>query len=76
MIKSLLLPQLLYLFSVLCIPIPKTFFKKLNTLFFKFIWKGGNDRVKRNYSYNGYDEGGLRMIDIEAFSKAQKIGLG
>ena len=28
-IKSLLLPQLLYLFSVLCIPIPKTFFKKL-----------------------------------------------
>ena len=25
-IKSLLLPQLLYLFSVLCIPIPKIFF--------------------------------------------------
>ena len=72
-IKSLLLPQFLYLFSVLCIPIPRTFFKRLNTLFFKFIWKGGNDRVKRNYFYNGYGEGGLRMIDIEAFSKAQKL---
>ena len=32
-IKSLLLPQLLYLFSVLCISIPKSFFKKLNTIF-------------------------------------------
>ena len=49
-IKTLLLPQLLYLFSVLCIPIPKIyFFFKLNTLFFKFTWNGGNDRVKRNY---------------------------
>ena len=47
-IKSLLLPQLLYLLSVLCIPIPKSFFKKkINTVFFKFIWSGGNDRVKR-----------------------------
>ena len=51
----------------------RLFFKRLNTLFFKFIWKGGNDRVKRNYFYNSYGEGGLRMIDIEAFSKAQKL---
>ena len=29
--------------------------------------------MKRNYFYNGYGEGGLRMIDIEAFSKAQKL---
>ena len=36
-IKSLLLPQLLYLFSVLCINIPKTFFKKLNHLFYKLF---------------------------------------
>ena len=32
-IKSLLLLQLLYLFSVLCIHIPKSFFKKLITSF-------------------------------------------
>ena len=31
-IKSLLLPQLLYLFFVLCISIPKLFFKRLNTI--------------------------------------------
>ena len=72
-IKSLLLPQLLYLFSVLCISIPKSFFFKLNTIFFKFIWSGCNDRVKRAYLCNGYSNGGLRMVDSEAFSQAQKL---
>ena len=72
-IKSLLLPQLLYLFSVLCISIPKIFFKKLNGLFFKFVWNGGNDRVKRNIFCNDYGDGGLRMIDPLVFSQAQKL---
>ena len=72
-IKSLLLPQPLYLFSVLCIPIPKSFFKKLNTLFLKFIWNGGNDRVKRKNLLNDFSDGGLRMIDVEAFSQAKKM---
>ena len=72
-IKTLLLPQLLYLFSILCIPIPKAFFRKLNTVFFKFIWNGGNDRVKRNFLLNDYSDCGLRMIDVEAFSQAQKM---
>ena len=52
---------------------PKIFLKKLNTLFFKFIWNGGNDRVKRKYLLNNYSDGGLRMVDIETFSQAQKM---
>ena len=72
-IKSLMLPQLLYLFSVLCINIPKTFFKKLNHLFYKFIWNGGNDRVKRDILCNNYEHGGLRMFDPLLFSQAQKF---
>ena len=72
-IKSLLLPQLLYLLSVLCISIPKSFFKKINTVFFKFIWSGGNDRVKHAFLYNDYSNGGFRMIDVAAFSQAQKM---
>ena len=67
------MPQLLYLFSVLCISIPKLFFKRLNTIFFKFIWSGGNDRVKRAYLCNDYLNGGLRMVDVVAFSQAQKL---
>ena len=48
-VKSLLLPQLLYLFSVLCINLPNTFKKRLNSMLFKFIWSNGNDRVKRDF---------------------------
>ena len=48
-IKSLMLPQLLYLFSVLCIKIPESFFKTLNKLFFHFNLSGGKDIIKRDY---------------------------
>ena len=72
-IKTLLLPQLLYLFSVLCIKIPKIFFRQLNTILFKFIWGGGSDRVKRQLMCNDFFGGGLRMIDPYTFSVAQKM---
>ena len=42
-------------------------------MFFKFIWSGNNDRVKRTFLSNEYNQGGLRMIDVEAFSQAQKL---
>ena len=72
-VKSLLLPQLLFLFSVLPIKIPNSFFKQLNKLFYKFIWNGGNDRVKRKCLCNDYSLCGLRMIDPYNFAVAQKM---
>ena len=72
-IKTLVLPQLIYLFSVLCIKIPRSFFQKLNTIFFKFIWNGGKDRVQRKILCNNYKEAGLRMIDPLIFAVAQKM---
>ena len=42
-------------------------------MFLKFIWSGGNDCVKRTYLLNDYNQGGLRMVDVEAFSQAQKL---
>ena len=73
-IKTLLLPQLLYLFfSVLCIKVPKKFFKDLDKVFYRFIWNGGNDRVKRTYMCNQYEYCGLKMIDPYNFSLAQKM---
>ena len=56
-IKNLLLPQLLYLFSVLCIIIFYSqiiFFKDEILFFFKFILSGGNDIVKRACLCNDY----------------------
>ena len=72
-IKTLLLPQLLYLFSVLCIKLPDSLFKTLNKLFFNFIWNGGNDRIKRDYLCLDYSLGGLRMVDVKCFAQAQKM---
>lgn len=72
-IKTLLLPQLLYFFSVLCIKIPKRFFKQLNSLLYKFIWNNGSDRVRRQFLCNDFSQGGLRMIDPYTFSLAQKM---
>ena len=72
-IKTLLLPQLLYFFSVLCIKLPNKIFRQLNTILFKFIWNGGNDRVKRQFMCNDYSFGGLQMIDPYTFSMAQKM---
>ena len=39
-IKTLLLPQLLYLFSVLCIKVPKKFFKDLDKVFIDLFGMG------------------------------------
>ena len=72
-IKTLVLPQLIYLFSVLCIRIPRSFYQKLNTIFFKFIWNGGKDRVQRKVMCNDYNQAGLRIIDPLTFATAQKM---
>lgn len=72
-IKTLLLPQLLYQFSVLSIRIPNSFFDTLNKLFFKFIWNGGNDRVKRKIMCSDYSRCGLRMVDPLSYALAQKM---
>ena len=72
-IKTLVLPQLIYLFSVLSIKLPRSFFNMLNKLFFKFIWNGGKDRVQRKVMCNDYIQAGLKMVDPLSFATAQKM---
>ena len=72
-IKTIVLPQLIFLFSVLCIKIPCSFFKELNGIFFKFIWNGGKDRVQRKIMCNDYIKTGLKMIDPLTFANAQNM---
>ena len=72
-IKTLVLPQLIYLFSVLCIRIPRSFYTELNSIFYKFIWNGGRDRVQRIVMCNDYKNAGLKMIDPLTFATAQKM---
>ena len=42
-------------------------------MFYKFIWNGGNDRVKRQFMCNDFNIAGLRMINPYIFSLAQKM---
>jgi hypothetical protein len=53
--------------------IPNHFFTDLNKMVYKFIWNGGNDRVKRKCLCNDFSLCGLRMIDPLNFALAQKM---
>ena len=59
-IKSLIIPKLVYISSLL--PTPKEIIQELNRLLFKFLCKG-TDKVTRQSTINEYENGGLKMID-------------
>ena len=69
-IKSLLASQLVYIMSPL--PTSHEFLKDINSLFYKFLWNGKSDKIKRTQMINDYSNGGLRMLDIQSFNQALK----
>ena len=70
-IKSLVIPKLNHLFIGL--PNPSVdFIKSLQNMCFNFLWKNGPDK-RRQVVIQGYEKGGLRMVDINQFIKALKI---
>ena len=62
-IKSFGLSKFTHLASLILIP--KHIIKLINTLIFEFIWKGKRDKIKRDLIIQGYDKGGLNMIDVD-----------
>lgn len=65
-IKSILLPKLNHLFM----SIPNPNIDKINTLnknFFHFVWQSSIDRIKRDTLIKNYEDGGLKMIDLQKF---------
>ena len=69
-IKSFLIPKFVYVCSVL--PTPKELVKELNQLLFKFLWNG-TDKVTRVSVINEYEEGGLKMIDLDSMIKSLRL---
>ena len=67
-IKSQILPLFTNLFTTLPDP-DKLFFQKLNTMFYKFIWYGKQDKIKRSMLMNDYKNGGLKKIDPKSFCR-------
>ena len=69
-IKSLIIPKFIYIFSLL--PTPKEIIKALNQLLYKFLWKGV-DKVKILSTINEYEKGGLKMVDLECMIKSLRL---
>ena len=70
-IKSLLLSKLIHISSLLAIS--KTVIQEVTQLIFKFLWKG-TDKVTRLSTINIYEEGGLKMIELDSMIKALRLG--
>ena len=71
-IKSLMLSRITHL--LLSLPNPcNRFIKDLTLLFYKFIWNGKRDKVKRATLCKSLEEGGLKMIEINVFIDSLKV---
>jgi hypothetical protein len=71
-IKTLAMSKLTYLF--LNIPDPSDkFLDELQGMFFNFLWSGKKDKIKRQSTYQSYEEGGLKMINVKAYLSSLKI---
>ena len=69
-VKSLLASQLVYTLTPL-----RTHTKTLtevNDILYNFIWDGKGRKIKVTVMINEYENGGLKMLDIEFFNKALK----
>lgn len=71
-LKSLILSKLTFL--LLCLPNPSSkFVDDLNSTLFQFIWQSKVDRIKRNVMIQNYEEGGVKMINLDLFLKSLKV---
>ena len=71
-IKSLAPSKFVHLFMGLPNP-PGILVKRLNKLFYTFLWNSGPDRIKRKYIIKDIEKGGLRMVHIDNFITALKV---
>ena len=69
--KSIIIPQITYLYSVLLIP--KTVLNELNQIIYNFIWDGKKEKIKRKTMIRPYHTGGLNVLDIENHAKTMLI---
>lgn len=69
-IRSLVLSKLNYLF--LRLPNP-SIIKTIQTNCFKLLWNGRPDKIKRRVISKNYDNGGIRMINLEIFVTSLKL---
>jgi hypothetical protein len=70
-LKSLAFSKIIYQCGVFTSP--PNFVEQINDIAYKFIWNNKPDKVKRMTIIAEYEKGGLKMLDINSFLKAQKV---
>ena len=73
MLKSLIVSQLTCILSPL--PTNQCASNEVNTLFFKFLWDGKGDKIKRDIMISENKDGGLKMIDIRLLTQSLETKL-
>lgn len=71
-IKSLLLPKMLYMYVFSVLTTPGEFIKQLNTIIYNFLWKG-TDKIARLAAVNDLEYGGLNLLDLETYVKSSRL---
>ena len=71
-IKSLLLPKVLYISSIL--PSPLAFLKALQSIIYNFLWNGP-DKMARTAVINDFEFGGLKVTDFTTSIMSLRLSL-
>ena len=71
-IKTMAGSQLVYNFSSIISP-DEQYMRKVESLFYKFLWNSETERIRRNTIIAPYDQGGLQMLDIRSQNIALKL---
>jgi len=69
-IKSFLIPKLLYVSSIL--ETPRQIIKEMERMIYKFLWKGP-DKVTKLSVINSLTNGALNLMDLETHIKASRL---
>ena len=72
-LKTLIIPKIIYKASLLPIHLPEKFVKELNKLMFKFIWDSKWEKISRSKLSCSIEEGRAKMIDKKQYFLALKF---
>ena len=70
-LKSLIIPQVVHLFSLLYVP--DHILKTIDKLLFSFLWNNKKPKIKRDTIVGNIEDGGLKMPDIYLINRTSKI---
>ncbi len=63
-LKSNILPKLLYLFQNIPLPPPSDLFSRIKKIFVEFIWNNRKTRLRLSLLYLPFDRGGLKCPNL------------